>query len=63
MTSAFLDAKQDKTGDGRRKRARQPSALRNAALVQTLAALLWIPQAGLLSVAIGRIADVIRCGR
>ncbi|MBO9196377.1 thiol reductant ABC exporter subunit CydD [Rhizobium sp. 16-449-1b] len=57
MTSAFLDAKQDKARDGRRKRVRQPSGLRSAALIQTLAALLWIPQAGLLSIAIGRIAD------
>jgi ATP-binding cassette subfamily C protein CydD len=57
MTSAFLDAKQDKTRDGRRKRASQPSGLRNAALVQTLASLLWIPQAGLLAVAVGRIAN------
>ncbi|WP_112944361.1 MULTISPECIES: thiol reductant ABC exporter subunit CydD [unclassified Rhizobium] len=57
MTSAFLDAKQDKARDGRRKRARQRSASRNAALIQTLAALLWIPQAGLLSVAVGRIAN------
>ncbi len=57
MTSAFLHAKQDEARDGRRKRARQPSGLRNAALVQTLAALLWIPQAGLLSIAVGRIAD------
>ena len=57
MTSAYLDTKQDKVRDGRRKRARQPLGLRNAALVQTLAALLWIPQAGLLSIAVGRIAD------
>lgn len=57
MTSAYLDATQDNTGKARHKRARQPAGLRTAALIQTLAALLWIPQAGLLSIAVGRIAD------
>ncbi len=58
MPRAYLDnATQGKARNHQRRRARQPSGLRNAALVQTLAALLWIPQAGLLSVAVGRIAD------
>ncbi len=67
MTSAHLDAKtiEDQTNGTkekqprgrRRKRAPQPPSLRNAALVQTLAALIWIPQAALLAAAVGRIAS------
>jgi hypothetical protein len=48
MTSAYLDAMENRLPASRAARA--PAAgLRHAALVQTLAALIWIPQAGLLS--------------
>jgi thiol reductant ABC exporter CydD subunit len=57
MTSAYLDANGKQAAGMPRKRARRPAGLRDAALVQTLAALLWIPQAGLLSNAVGRIAN------
>ncbi|MDM9628740.1 thiol reductant ABC exporter subunit CydD [Rhizobium sp. S152] len=43
--------------DKPRRAVRQPPALRRAAAVQTLAALLWIPQAALLALSVGRMAD------
>lgn len=57
MARASSDAN-GKMASGKPRRAvRQPPALRRAAAVQTLAALLWLPQAALLALSVGRLAD------
>ncbi len=57
MGSAYLDAS-GKQAFGKPARAVAKNAkLRNAAIVQTLASLIWIPQAAILATAVGRIAD------
>lgn len=57
MESAFLDANGMQASGEPRKAVQKSPGLRRAATVQTLAALLWIPQASLLSIAIGHLAD------
>ncbi|EJC83940.1 cysteine export CydDC family ABC transporter permease subunit/ATP-binding protein CydD [Rhizobium leguminosarum bv. trifolii WSM2297] len=63
MGTAFFDAKdrseaQPLDGDAVSSRGdTAKSRLRKAAMLQALAAALWIPQAGLLAVSVGRIAD------
>ncbi|AEW15456.1 thiol reductant ABC exporter, CydD subunit [Brucella suis 63/252] len=44
-------------GDGKRQRRAMPSLLKRGAMLQTLAAVLWLPQAALLAYAAGRLAD------
>ncbi|ARM90735.1 cysteine ABC transporter ATP-binding/permease protein CydD (plasmid) [Rhizobium sp. CIAT894] len=63
MGTAFFDAR-DKSGvqprDGDAVSSRRDTAkgrLRRAAMLQALATAIWIPQAGLLAISVGRIAD------
>ncbi|MDC9812299.1 thiol reductant ABC exporter subunit CydD [Rhizobium binxianense] len=61
MGTAFVDATNEaeaRARDGEVPRADSAKArLRYAAMLQALAAAIWIPQAGLLAVSVGRIAD------
>ncbi|OWV87781.1 ABC transporter ATP-binding protein [Rhizobium sp. R635] len=63
MGTAFFDATNEAEARPRDGEAPLPRAgaakgrLRNAAMLQALAAAIWIPQAGLLALSIGRIAD------
>ncbi|TCU13422.1 thiol reductant ABC exporter subunit CydD [Rhizobium sullae] len=61
MGSAFFDEEKARAAGapaiGSPVLSSKPSRLRHAATVQTAAALLWIPQAGLLAYAVGRTAD------
>lgn len=57
MTSAYFDANGKQASGEPGRSVRKPSGLRKAAAVQTLAALLWIPQAACLSIAVGRLAN------
>jgi thiol reductant ABC exporter CydD subunit len=57
MTSAYFDANGKQASGEPGRSARTPSGLRKAAAVQALAALLWIPQAACLSIAVGRLAN------
>ncbi len=53
-----LKADDGKTTDGaKRQRRAVPSLLKQGALLQTLAAVLWLPQAAFLAFAAGRLAD------
>lgn len=60
MGRAFFDAK-TRRGDGDANAVSAAdsakSGLRRAAMLQSLAAVIWIPQAGLLAISVGRIAD------
>lgn len=77
MTSAFLEADIEPDSarakdmqlaakptrlDRRKVRRAQPDGLRRAAVVQTVAALIWIVQAALLAFGVGLIADGSRLG-
>ncbi|MFS8146637.1 thiol reductant ABC exporter subunit CydD [Rhizobium sp. BR 249] len=63
MGTAFFDATNEAEARPRDGEAPLPRAgaakgrLRNAAMLQALAAAIWIPQAGLLALSVGRIAD------
>ncbi len=63
MNSAFFDARDPQEartlqGDAVTHRpAKTKSRLRSAAMLQAFAAVLWIPQAGLLAYSVGRLAD------
>ncbi|SCB58381.1 ATP-binding cassette, subfamily C, CydD [Rhizobium aethiopicum] len=63
MGTAFFDATNEaepRRRDGEAPLSRPGAAkgrLRNAAMLQALAAAIWIPQAGLLSVSVGRLTD------
>jgi ATP-binding cassette, subfamily C, bacterial CydD len=63
MTSAFFDARDQQEAEppaaeaGTSKPARTKSRLRSAAMLQAFAAMLWIPQAGLLAWSVGMLAD------
>jgi ATP-binding cassette subfamily C protein CydD len=57
MGSAYFDAKGKQASGEPGEPARKTSAPRTAAAIQTIAALLWIPQAACLSVAVGRLAN------
>lgn len=63
MGTAFFDATNEAEARPRDREAPLPRAgaakgrLRNAAMLQALAAAIWIPQAGLLALSVGRIAD------
>src|SRR5690349_13328974 len=56
MPRAFFDARNRREA-GTRKPAANRRRLRSAAMLQALAAALWIPQAGLLAWSVGRLAD------
>jgi len=57
MGSAYLDAKGKQAFGKPGKAVQRHCGLRKAAAIQTLASLIWIPQAGLVAMAVGRIAD------
>lgn len=64
MSSAFFDARDQQVADrpaseaaARRPPAKTGKRLRSAAMLQAFAAILWIPQAGLLAWSVGRLAD------
>ncbi|MBW9115413.1 thiol reductant ABC exporter subunit CydD [Rhizobium cauense] len=57
MGSAYLDANGKQAFGKPEKPVPRHGGLRKAAAVQTLASLLWIPQAAILAIAVGRIAD------
>ena len=63
MGTAFFDAtdkQETRSLDGDAVSPRSDAAivgLRRAAILQALAAAIWIPQAGLLAISVGRIAD------
>lgn len=57
MGSAYLDAKGKQAFGKPAKTVPGHGGLRKTAAIQTLASLMWIPQAALLATAVGRIAD------
>ncbi|EPE97785.1 thiol reductant ABC exporter subunit CydD [Rhizobium grahamii] len=57
MGSAYLDASGKQAFGKPEKPVPRHRGLRKAAAVQTLASLIWIPQAAILATAVGRIAD------
>ena len=57
MASACLDANGKQAFGKPSKPVPRHGGLRKAAAVQTLASLIWIPQAALLATAVGRIAN------
>nr|WP_275982390.1 thiol reductant ABC exporter subunit CydD [Ochrobactrum sp. BTU2] len=57
MTAEDGEAASDQQGSRRSQRRPVPSLLKRGAYLQALAALLWLPQAGILAYAIGRLAD------
>lgn len=57
MGSAYLDANGKQAFGKPEKPVPRHGGLRKAAAVQTLASLIWIPQAAILAIAVGRIAD------
>ena len=57
LTAEDGEAASDQQGSRRSQRRPVPSLLKRGAYLQALAALLWLPQAGILAYAIGRLAD------
>ncbi len=57
VTAEDGEAAGDQQGSRRPHRRPVPSLLKRGAYLQALAALLWLPQAGILAYAIGRLAD------
>ncbi|WP_139974243.1 thiol reductant ABC exporter subunit CydD [Ochrobactrum sp. CGA5] len=57
MTAQNGEAAGEQKGSRRSQRRPVPSLLKRGAYLQALAALLWLPQAGILAYAIGRLAD------
>ena len=57
VTTKDGEAAGDQKGSRSRQRRPVPSLLKRGAYLQALAALLWLPQAGILAYAIGRLAD------
>ncbi|MEL4373387.1 thiol reductant ABC exporter subunit CydD [Brucella cytisi] len=57
LTAEDGEAASDQQGSRRSQRRPVPPLLKRGAYLQALAALLWLPQAGILAYAIGRLAD------